>query len=605
MATREDSETGYRLSPAPLVIEENHDEFRDDPAPAFASGGFDVDSFTHDHLHCPSCGKYYDDPRTLPCLHSYCRECLEKEAREQKEKREREREREAREQREEREMEAREKEGNGQIEEEPQDLDESYLETLRSSYNLTLSSTGGLTNEHSEPLSDSFYCPQASCQCPTGIKFDRDGDIDHIPPSNKFLANMVKGVQLKNELPAGKVLCGDCNDDTAMAICNDPECANLPLCSDCLRHHKKAIKTKRHNIVHPETIGAIGDSNGSRDGEEGSPPPSWKDFERRNWLCDIHPNYLVDRYCYKHEQVICPDCSILGGDDDDNGHRGCGRVEKLTEEYVDRERIAANEVLDEVKGVHASIIKAINEIESMKRSLTNNRNWAISAINERCDELIVDLERQRESLTNQTEQIHNEEKANLEKHQNVLKCISDTLQESIDFIGGSVNMAIPTEFMFLKESFHERLKYLERYKYSNRIPSDVNDKIHLKLNDGFSMEGALGQVVGTPFIENYTLLEPKPRVVHARRCYSFQVQSRDICKTPVAGSVPILKATICLVGLEPTDCNVKLKDEEGVYTITFKAERAGKHEIRVFFPQTHPVPDLLVKGCPFYIDVRQ
>ena len=586
-------EQRYRLSPAPLpppvdlLVNDQEEENEDIPAPAapFASGGFDTDSFTRDHLHCPSCGKYYDDPRTLPCLDSYCRECLEKEAREQKEEREREREREARERPEE----------NGQMEE-GEDLDQRSLR----SYNLTPS------NEHSEPLSDSFYCPQASCQCPTGIKFERDGDIDHIPPANKFLDNMVKDVRLKNELPAGKVLCGDCNDDTAMAICNDTKCANLPLCSDCLRHHKKAIKTKRHNIVYPETIGAIGDSNGSRDGEEGSPPPSWKDFERRNWLCDIHPNHLVDRYCYKHEQMICLNCSILGGDDDNNnGHRGCGRVE-LTEECVDRERIAADEVLDEVKGVHASIIKAINEIESMKRSLTNNRNWAISAINEHCDKLIADLERQRESLTNQAEQIHNEKKANLEKHQNVLKRISDTLQTSIDFIGGSMNMAIPAEFMFLKESFHKRLNYLkERYKDSNKIPSDVNDKIHLKLNDGFSMEGALGQVVGTPFIENYTL-ESFPDPVCSRKVYSFKIQSRDICRTEVAGNVPKLEATICsLANLKPVQCFVKLNYEEGVYTVYFYPLRAGKHKISVYCPQTRHLEDLFVRGFPFYIDVRR
>ena len=234
MATSDSEEQFYRLSPAV------HEEERESVNDSILASGVDIDSFTRDNLHCPSCGKYYDDPRTLPCLHSYCRECLEKEAREQREEREREREREARERPEE----------NGQIEEE--DLDESYLETLRSSYNLTPSSTGGPTNEHSDPLSDNFDCPQASCQCPTGIKFDRVGDIDHIPPSNKFLANMVEDVRLKNEVPAGKVLCGNCEDGkSAVAICNNHECANLPLCSDCFDIHLKTSKTKEHCIVCP------------------------------------------------------------------------------------------------------------------------------------------------------------------------------------------------------------------------------------------------------------------------------------------------------------------------------------------------------------------
>ena len=582
------SETGYRLSPAPLApqpIEENHDEFKDDPAPAFASGGFDVDSFTRDNLHCPSCGKYYDDPRTLPCLDSYCRECLKKEAREQKEKREREREREA-----------REREGNGQMEEEDDDPDQNYLETLRSSYNITPSSTGGLTNEHSDPLSDNFDCPQG-CQCPTGIKFDRDGDIDHIPPSNKFLANMVEDVRLKNEVPAGKVLCGYCEDgEVAIAVCNNPECANLPLCSDCLRYHlKKSKKRKEHRIVYPNPE-MIGDSNGS-EGENHF--PTWKNFIRHNWPCNDHPDHFVDRYCYEHKETICRDCAALS-----SCHRNCAKVE-LTMDVMDEEIVTMTELIDRVNAINNKVKKGIKEIETMIVSLTHNKGCILREITEYYGRLITTLEQQREEMTNQTRQVYETKTANLEEHQDGLKRISDTLQRSIDFIGGSVNMAIPTEFMFLKESFHERLNYLnKRYKDSSKLPSDLNDRIHVELKDDFNVEGALGQVVGTPFIENYTL-ESFPRVVHARRCYSFQVQSRDICKTPVAGSVPILKATICLVGLEPTDCNVKLKDEEGVYTITFKAERAGRHKICVFCPQTCPLDDLLVKGCPFYIDVRQ
>ncbi|XP_019853508.1 PREDICTED: tripartite motif-containing protein 46-like [Amphimedon queenslandica] len=571
------------------IIKDIKDHLKDkETVSILASSGFDIDSFTHDHLHCPSCGKYYDDPRTLPCLDSYCRECLEKEARKQREEKEREREREA-----------REREESGQTEEEPHDLDESYLETLRNSYNLTPVSTKGSTNEYSEPLSNTFDCPQG-CQCPTGISFDRDGDIDPIPPSNKFLGNMVKDVQLKNKVPAGKVLCGVCDGNVAVAVCNNYECANLPLCSDCLRYHKKTTKTKRHNIIYPETIGAKGNSNGSGDGGEGSLPPSWKDFERHSWLCDFHPTHPVDRYCYEHKQVICLECADLS--DDNKGHRNCPRV-KLIRDVVDEERTAVAEALGEIKGVQARIIKAINEIEIMKKSLTSNKNWTISTINEHCEELIADVESQRESLINQTKHLHDKIMAYLVEHQDVLKRISDILQRSIDFIGGSVNMAIPTEFMFLRESFHERLNYLkERYKNSHMLPSDVNDRIHLKLNDGIGADGALGYVFGAPFIENYTV-ESFPNPVYAQKSYSFKIQSRDICGTKVAGNLPMLEATICSVeSLDPIQCFVKLNDEEGVYTVYFYPLRAGRHKVNVYCPQTQP---LFVKGCPFYIDVRR
>uniref|UniRef100_A0A1X7UMM8 B-box C-terminal domain-containing protein n=1 Tax=Amphimedon queenslandica TaxID=400682 RepID=A0A1X7UMM8_AMPQE len=580
----EADEQPLRLSPAllpppvDLLVNDQEEEDNEDiPAHApssFASGGFDTDSFTRDHLHCPSCGN-------LRGKRTEREKAAERNGKGGKA-----------------EEKQREREENGQageeFEEQPQDPDESYLETLRSCKVIPADSIDPLSNI------DNFDCPQG-CQWPedTVIKFDVDGGINPMPPANKFLDKIVKGLRLKNEVPAGKVLCGDCDGDVAVAICNNLECANLPLCSECLRHHKRATKTKRHNIIYPETIGAKGNSNGSGDEGEGNLPLSWKDFERRNWLCDFHPNDPVDRYCYKHKQVICLNCSILG--DDNKGHRGCGNVE-LTEDVLDQEKTTDDEALDEIKGVQPRIKKAINEIEEMKKSLTSNRNWTISTINEHCEELIEDLKRQRESLTNETEQIHDKKMANLVEHQDALKRILDTLQRSIDFIGGSVNMAIPTEFMFLQESFHERLNYLkDRYKDSDMLPSDVNDKIHLKLNDDFSLKGALGQVVGMPFIESYTI-ESFPNPVRSRRAYSFKIQSCDICRTEVAGNVPMLEATICSVeSLDPIQCFVKLNNKEGVYTVYFYPFTAGRHKINVYRPQTRPLDDFLLKDARFIL----
>ena len=439
MATREDSETG-----------------------------FDIESFSRDHLHCPSCGKYYDDPRTLPCLDSYCRECLEKKARKQREERDL-REREG-------EREAREREESGQIKEErePQDLDESYLETLRSSYNLTPVSTEGST-EYSEPLINTFDCPQG-CQCPTGIRFDRDGDIDPIPPPNKFLGNMVKDIQLKNEVPAGKILCRSCDDGAvAVAVCNNYECGNLPFCSNCLIDHLKNSKLKEHRIVDPNP----------EDGSEGQNHFStWKNFIRHNWPCNYHPNYPVDRYCYEHKETICIDCAF-------RFHYHCKKV-KLTKDVMDEEIVVIKELNGQVNAIHNKIKNVIKKIETTIANLAQKKDKILDEISDYYDRLISTLEQQREEMATQTCQIYETKTANLKEHQDGLKRISDTLQRSIDFIGGSVNMAIPTEFMFLKESFHERLNYLkERYKNSYRLPSDLNDRIHVKVLDGFI---ALGHV---------------------------------------------------------------------------------------------------------------
>ncbi|XP_011404689.1 PREDICTED: E3 ubiquitin-protein ligase TRIM9-like [Amphimedon queenslandica] len=589
-------EQPLRLSPAllpppvDLLVndqEEEEVENEDIPAPAapspFASGGFDIDSFTRDHLHCPSCGKYYDDPRTLPCLDSYCRECLEEKTREQMEEAEREREREGEENR------------------ESEDSDKEYNEALRT-FDLSPcpSSTTGSTmsqrsarNDDFDPVSRSndFHCPQG-CRRYTGIKFDpQDGSISGIPPSNKSLKNMVQGVQLHEGLKAGEILCGGCDKEKpAIAACSNPKCANLPLCSECVGSHLTTSEPESHLLICVNKGGEGNNKNGK------------KRNLRNGWRCEFHPDEVVDRYCYKHKVVICRDCHLCPQRE---CTPDCNNFTLLSQDCMKDEEPAIAELLDRVNSLHDKIKYSIKDIDTMKKELRKNKKWAYRAIDEQYKKLVDSLRQQRRDLINKTYHVYKRKWDNLKDHQDALKRISDTFQRSVDFIGGSVNMAIPTEFMFLKESFHEGLNYLiDRYKNSYMLPSDVNQRIHLKLNDTFSIDGGtLGQVVGTPFIENYTL-ESFPNPVRSQRAYSFKIQSRDICRTEVAGNVPMLKATICsIASLEPVECFVRLNNEEGVYTVYFHPFTAGRHMISVFRHQD-PLEGIPVRGCPFYIDVK-
>ena len=589
-------EQPLRLSPAllpppvDLLVndqEEEEEEKNEDvaapaaPSPfASVSGGFDIESFTRDHLHCPSCGKYYDDPRTLPCLDSYCRECLEKKTREKMEEVARERERE------------------GEENQESEDSDKEYNEALRT-FDLSPcpSSTGGSTmgsqrstiNDDSDPVSRSndFHCPQG-CRRYTGIKFDpQDGSISGLPPSNKSIRNMVQAV-LHEGLKAGAILCGRCDKEKpAIAVCTNLKCSNLPLCSECVGHH---LTTSEPGMPHALICAREGENKDRK-----------KQNLRNGWPCEFHPNEVVDRYCYKHQVVICRDCHLCPQRE---CTPDCNNFTLLSQDCMKDEMSAIAELLEKVHSLHDKIKYSIKDIDTLKKELRKNKKWAYHAIDEQYKKLVDSLRQQRKDLIDKTYHVYKRKWDNLKEHQDALKRISDTLQRSIDFIGGSVNMAIPTEFMFLKESFHERLNYLiDHYKNSHMLPSDVNQKIHLKLNNRFNIEGALGQVVGTPFIENYTL-EYFPNPVRSRRAYSFKIQSRDICRTEVAGNVPMLKATICsLANLEPVECFVRLNNEEGVYTVYFHPFTAGRHMISVFRHQD-PLEGILVRGCPFYIDVK-
>lgn len=589
--------------------------------------GFDVEAFTRRHLNCPRCGQYYNDPRTLPCLDTYCKNCLEELAREKRQ------EKLAQIQKEEEEEE--EEEG-----EQVFDQDDNYLESLRSSFNITPCSSILEEETENAPLPnkkyidlDNFYCPQG-CEATTGVKIGEEGHVYQLPDCNLFLKNLVNTVRLKEELPQRQISCQNCDVNAeAIAVCNNKECANIPLCAECLTAHLRAKETKEHNVIYASSKykenlhhdGCHDDSshsdgrhsdghhsdsrhgnssfNGRSEDPNEEPPDSWKNFDRRSWHCHKHPTELVDRYCYNHQETLCMRCQLVSGPD---GHWKCNNI-KETEACVEEEEGLLRDLLSEVAVLHHKIKRGIENIELMKVALMQDKDWILNTINERCIDIVDNIERQRDELVNQTKRTCTLKMGQLDESLNCLQRISDTFTRSAEFIRGSMQMAIPTEFMFLREGFHQRLNYLKN-NYANchnNLSTDLNSRIYLKLNDNFDPQGAIGQVHGTPFVEAFTL-DKFPPVVRAQNCYPFEIKCRDICHEPLVGmGLPPLKATIERPNEEPVECFVKPDTKSGTYAVYMYPFTPGPYRVSVFNVQTGPFEDLVVRGFPISFNVRQ
>ena len=544
--------------------------------------GFDeIQAFVRRHVNCPRCTNYYTDPRTLPCLHSYCKKCLEELAIQQREER-------VAAQR----MEIQQSDEEREEESDSQNEEERNLDCLSNRDAISV---------------DSFTCPQG-CEGDTGVTVDTEGVVDGLPPTNRFLSNLVDFVSLQDSIPRRQMNCFNCDEGLpAIAVCNNPDCANKPLCYKCLEHHLRSSNTKEHRIVHAENIAD------KKEGPSLGAPPAvneeWKYLERRNWPCYKHPKYIVDRYCYNHQEVICRECSDIR-----SGHCRCPDVEAV-DDCIEKEIGPMMEKLDSANGCHNYIKLALKDIETMRTALNWNREYTMNTIKEYYNRLIESLKQQRESLIEQTKTICLWKGRELDKQKDKLKRVSETFTDSSKTIRSTINAAIPVEFMFLKESFHARLEFLvEHYRDYHRLPMTVDTNIYLMLNDEFSVDNAAGSVCGSPFIESFTIRNFPPSL-HVHRSYTFEVQSRDICNRKIRGRMPKLKATMKYVEDQylsddddgnHTSCSIHVhpNHNSGTYTVYIHPTVTGRHVISIFYPQQTPLSRLYVKGCPFPIDVE-
>ena len=567
-----------------------HDEQQDKQEEAQTSRGFEIESILR-HLTCPLCGNLFTDPRSLPCLDSFCSGCLNQNIREKLE--------------EWRKLAVeREEERHRHLLEEEQDQSDEQDEHST----IPTQSSPDNASRISTVVSDFQYQCPLGCECDTGINVDEDGTVQELsfPRLNRVIVNLIHTLELKKNVPKGTIICGECQvpDSVAIAICNNEECANKPLCGPCLDHHLRASTTREHRIVHPSIRVQERDSGARPDPD---PPDEWKYFPRRSWYCHDHPTNPVDRYCKNCDEVICRDCSSIA-----SHHQRCLNVD-MAETYCEEEYAPIVQKIDDVEKLQKKFKAGIKNIESITESLHERRDFIITSITEHCENLIQDLQNQRDVLIQQTREICDLKTRQLDERQKMLQRISKTFVRSLDFIRDIVNGAIPVEFMFLKTQLVERLSYLiTHYTNYDCIPND-NEYIYFYLNSMFNITGAIGIVYSTPCVEEFTICN-FPRRLRAQRVYSFQVITRDIFRTRVRGHKLLpLQASVSYMegntpdedndsytsdGQQSLDCFVHHDNDNSIYTVYIFLATSGYYRISVYSPQPPPINRLYVHGCP-------
>ena len=502
----------------------------------------DVNSFCERFIVCKRCNKTCEDPVMLSCLHTFCLDCQREASRAT-----------------ERAVEATD-EFQGDFSSGLEERDESQ-HSDEGEVGVTDESESGWVPSKNENLLSPHEC------------------VIEKPLVSRPLSNIVNAAKLKEKLPQGKMECKMCKKDIAKWICYDKKCGNIPLCDFCREAHRRQIETQDHQVVEID-------------------PESdwWKGVVRRTWPCfkPKHSDRLVDLYCTFHDVVVCERCALV---DHTNSECDLKEVDDVDAD-PDNRRLSG---LQKVEELNHRFRSAIEEGKDIKRTLETKRDKAIAALNDRYNRLVQQLTIERDEAKAKAELICDLKKKEIDDHQTVLERVTETLEDSLEFIKDYSDVANPAEFMFLKTQLIQRLDYLhDRYSTFDLSPAD-DDELYLKPSNDDLPPNILGIVRSTPCVKKFKV---KDEFQNSDGSLTITIECCDIAGSHVSMRVlPKLKAVVTPENGEIDDgvtCQVKPNRGNGCYVVSVPvSEDHGNKKLHIYQSRPFPHRQYHMQRSPF------
>lgn len=494
---------------------------------------------------CGVCHCRYEEPRILPCLHTFCTTCLKSLEPFKPE------------------IDFGDSSDNLSL-----ILSQSSIHGSASGYESEKSSIvsmSSISRLHLKEKGDIFLCPT----CNKRVEMPKEG-IKKLPINYLLLHEMA--METVN-LDLNKVSCDLCTSESNA----DDHCVDclINLCNFCSEAHSRQKKTYNHKVITLQEAQKQGICH-----------------SHKSIFCLNHPTEEIKYFCITCLEVLCDNCSVI--------HNQSHKFDIITN-IAEKQIKILETLISQTRPNIDLLFKSIENIQETNTKLKIRVTNITEEVNKFIDGYMIALEMHRQHLLRQIQRVHVGRQRVLRLQRTNIERVLEDLSHWENFVNKLLSVGRNSEILSLFNLITQCLKDIARSKLP--LEPRTNEKIEFMpkelggIIDGYMLQGQLLVQAVSP---NHCLLKgtglQTARQDHLSRLLLIV---RDINFQPVIRGCDDVDAKLISKDDEKKQLPVKITDrKDGSYLLTFNPNSHGHYFFHVQIGGKH------IKGSPFPVNIK-